>query len=295
MANALAAEPLHCGCVEVAQPSNESCQWYHWSARDVASGIYVLWFVTGHAHSFSPRSALGVMGDPHPGPQCRLISGFFAIFLQGFLGCVCLSSLAVKRHMEKPKREFKIFVMDIAKQACGAGFVHFANIFVSIALATSSELQGDRCAIYFMNFFIDCTVGVAVVYWLQYGMRFLWMKLVRKNSSVEKIGYYGEAKDGSRRYLIWAKQCSIFLVALAINKFIVAAWLKFMYSYFNMLGNIIFGPVQDTPNTELVIVMVVCPGFLTMLQMWLFDHFLKDHSQKADQLLSNATDRKSVV
>jgi len=224
------------------------------------------------------------------GPQCELISGTFALMLQGFLGCTALSSLVVKRHLEKPKRELEIFMMDIAKQAVGAGFVHFANIFVSIALTKSQEIKGDKCAMYFMNFFIDCTVGVAVVYWLQYGMRAMWMKICGEGSSVEKIGYYGAGdKEDQRleRYWIWAKQSSIFLAALAINKFFVAAWLKFMYMQFNQLGNIIFGPVQPYPNVELVIVMVACPCFLTMLQMWLFDHFLKDHSIKANPLLAS--------
>ena len=55
-----------------------------------------------------------------------------------------------------------------------------------------------------------------------------------------------------------------------------------MYSVAGFLadvGSFIFSPLRLHPNTELVVVMIVCPCFLNIVQYWLVDNFL---SEKGD-------------
>ena len=70
-------------------------------------------------------------------------------------------------------------------------------------------------------------------------------------------------------------QLAVYLLALVINKVIVASLLYLLQSPMTSFGNWLFGPLQPSPNAELVVVMVLCPWLLTTLQFWLFDLFLK--------------------
>ena len=51
--------------------------------------------------------------------QCELMDTF-GITVQVVLGILSFLSLFVKRHVEVPKRSFRIFSLDITKQLCGA-------------------------------------------------------------------------------------------------------------------------------------------------------------------------------
>lgn len=56
--------------------------------------------------------------------QCRLLSGTQTYLVQVFLGCIALSSLWYKRHVERPKRSFEIWALDVSKQGIGVGQIH---------------------------------------------------------------------------------------------------------------------------------------------------------------------------
>ena len=51
--------------------------------------------------------------------QCQLLSGFQTYFVQIFLGIVALSTLWYKRTVERPKRSFEIWLLDVSKQGIG--------------------------------------------------------------------------------------------------------------------------------------------------------------------------------
>jgi len=46
--------------------------------------------------------------------ECELL-GDFGILMQVFLGLTSFSSLFLKRHLEYPKRSFKVYVLDVSK------------------------------------------------------------------------------------------------------------------------------------------------------------------------------------
>ncbi|MGH0149277.1 UNVERIFIED_CONTAM: hypothetical protein FKN15_041895 [Acipenser sinensis] len=84
----------------------------------------------------------------------------FGIFLQGLLAVVAFSTLMLKRFRE-PKHErrpWRIWFLDTSKQAIGMLFIHFANVYLS------DLTEEDPCSLYLINFLLDATLGMLVIY-----------------------------------------------------------------------------------------------------------------------------------
>jgi hypothetical protein len=64
------------------------------------------------------------------------------------------------------------------------------------------------------------------------------------------------------------------LIQLAVKVLLLVC----LYAACGRLGDVanwLFSPLQDHPNAELLLVMLVCPGALNVLQFWIVDSFLK--------------------
>lgn len=104
--------------------------------------------------------------------ECNLL-GDFALLVQGALGLLAVSSLAIKRLREHPRRPMKIWFFDVSKQVFGSVLLHLANILMSMlssgqfdiatqtqnagAAAVAAE-KGDEpnpCSFYLLNLAID--------------------------------------------------------------------------------------------------------------------------------------------
>lgn len=205
--------------------------------------------------------------------SCELLGGIFSMVVQGFLALAAVGSLVLKRHLEKPQRPVKIFVLDMSKQLVGGFFIHFANMGVSAVLESETDSDSDQCAFYFINFFIDCSAGVLVVYVAHEAICSLGKRCYGQRSALAHIGDYGEPPN--LNYCVWATQLCAWLLALLINKLLVASLLYATRTAMASFGNWLFGPLQPYPNVELTVVMVLCPWLLETLQFWIFDHFLK--------------------
>jgi hypothetical protein len=77
--------------------------------------------------------------------------------VQGLLGLLVILSLVYKRHRESPKRPWKIWLFDVAKQLAGQMFVHGVNLLISGVVAKIES--GNACVLYFLNILIDTTLG----------------------------------------------------------------------------------------------------------------------------------------
>lgn len=78
---------------------------------------------------------------PPPDPtaeRCHLL-GPTALIVQALMGVFVIGSLVVKRHLEKRKRPWRVWTLDVAKQLVGQGVIHALNILVS-ARGVRSEL-----------------------------------------------------------------------------------------------------------------------------------------------------------
>ena len=206
--------------------------------------------------------------------QCKLLGNIFSYIIQFFLLLLSFSTLIYKRHIETPKRPWKIWGFDVGKQLCGGFFVHFANIGVSEYILNTSG--SDECAWYFLNFFIDCTLGVGIVYLFHENICKIFIHFYNENSSLNNIGYYGNPPD----IKIWLKQFIPYILSLFLNKLIITGFLYGTEKKMSKFGNWLFSPVQSNPNLELIIVMVLCPLLLTTLQYWLFDIMLKNKNKE---------------
>lgn len=205
--------------------------------------------------------------------QCKLLGGTFSYCIQIFLGFLAISSLILKRHIERPQRKWDIWTFDVGKQLVGGFFIHCANLIVSHLL----KGNGDECAFYFLNFFIDCTFGVGIVYIIHDGICYIIKKYWNPNSVFAHIGKYGNPPEVK----IWLKQISLYLFALLINKIFVGFTLYCLKSQMISFSNWLFEPLKQYPNTELVVVMILCPWLLTTFQMWIFDYILKSKNNQS--------------
>uniref|UniRef100_A0A7S2RKF1 Uncharacterized protein n=1 Tax=Rhizochromulina marina TaxID=1034831 RepID=A0A7S2RKF1_9STRA len=153
----------------------------------------------------------------------------------------------------------------------GGFFVHIANIGTAEVLQGIAGDDADECAFYFLNFFIDCTIGVVIVYGIHEAICRTGVRLFGPESALSHIGHYGDPPV----ITVWGKQLGVYLSALLVNKLIVASFLYVTLGAVTKFGNWLFSPLQAHPNTELLVVMVLCPWILQTLQFWLFDFVLK--------------------
>lgn len=82
---------------------------------------------------------------PPPDPtaeRCHLL-GPTALIVQALMGVFVIGSLVVKRHLEKRKRPWRVWALDVAKQLVGQGVIHMLNILVS----SRSQAAGRRLTV----------------------------------------------------------------------------------------------------------------------------------------------------
>lgn len=73
--------------------------------------------------------------------RCFLL-GPTALVVQAIMGVVVISSLVIKRQLEKRKRRWRVWVLDVGKQLVGQAVIHALNLLVSCAWAVAVVLVG---------------------------------------------------------------------------------------------------------------------------------------------------------
>jgi hypothetical protein len=201
--------------------------------------------------------------------KCKLIGNLFSNSLQFLLLFISFSTLFYKRYIELPRRPWNIWVFDVSKQLIGGFCIHFLNIFVSGYILNVSG--SDECSWYFLNYLIDCTVGIVIVYYIHNSIRKRIVNKQGETSALYKIGDYNNPPDR----MIWFKQFTLYLFSLLMNKLIITLFLYITKKPMSIFGNWLFKPLQSNSDTELLVVMILCPFILSSLQYWLFDNMLK--------------------
>lgn len=123
--------------------------------------------VPGHDATKTAAAQGSPMDNEDDNGECNLL-GNFALLVQGALGLLAVSSLAVKRWREEPRRPLKIWFFDVSKQVFGSVLLHLANILMSMlssgkfdVAASTSTVQGVKgeepnpCSFYLLNLAID--------------------------------------------------------------------------------------------------------------------------------------------
>lgn len=124
--------------------------------------------------SSNSTMTLPITGADVDEQSCSLL-GSVGLLVQALMAVLVLCSLLLKRYRESPRRAWPVWLADVSKQILGQGFLHASNILISTAL--SKHTEEDACTAYFVSIFVDCTLGVLVIY---AGMRTLSYVAIRK-------------------------------------------------------------------------------------------------------------------
>ena len=221
--------------------------------------------------------------SPTSESKCDMFGGF-GFLIQAILGAAAFSILIVKRYVEKPRRPWKIWFYDVAKQIISALALHLFNLILS-AVLSDDENDADACVWYFVTVVLDCTLGAFLSY------VFMWLvDGIVSSSELEllKTGlYYEEYMEGNKKCykLKWKKygaQLGVWLVVTIIVKLILLIMLKICKLFLVNLGGFFLSPFSNA-KLRLVMVMIIFPVILNALYFWVVDNILKlKESDKED-------------
>ena len=219
--------------------------------------------------------------------KCEMFGGF-GFLIQAILGAAAFSILIVKRYVEKPRRPWKIWFYDVAKQIISSLVLHLFNLIIS-AVLSNDENDADACVWYFVTVTLDCTLGAFLSY------IFMWLvDGIVSSSELEilKTGlYYEEYMEGNKKCykLKWKKygaQLGVWLVITFIVKLILLIMLQICKLFLVNLGGFFLSPFSNA-KVRLVMVMIIFPVILNALYFWVVDNILKLKESDKDDVKLN--------
>lgn len=228
--------------------------------------------------------------------KCRLIGGLFAMLVQVCLAFVCIGTLIIKRQQETPQRDWLVWFLDATKQGLGSSFGHFSNIYLSMVIAQSLP-EADECQWYCTTYVLDATLGTACNLLLLTLFTAVVKQLPQCRDTME-IGEYGNPPQ----LALYLPQLAVWLVIVVMGKMLMLLSLAQVIVPVDAFLAELFRPLRQTPEIELVTVMIVIPTMLNSLQFWLTDSFLKrsrnsseDESEGSEGLVTEMTGLRSRV
>jgi len=235
---------------------------------------------------------------------CQLVGGSFAIIIQLLLGVVVLSALFLKRYWDvcgckfkNPERDFKVWALDVSKQAIGSCFAHGCNLVLAIllsgiALQNPGEhpMHPDECAWYFINFLADSFLGIPLSWAL---LEVVHMIAIRCNlEGLHESGNYGEDM-----YWTWLMQLIAWLWIVFATKLTLGLLIWPLGRSIGRFGVWMFKPLRDSPQIELVIVMVLAPSIINVFVFWIYDNMLMagpDDEQGTEEIDEATSERTTL-
>ncbi|RHY33971.1 hypothetical protein DYB32_001253 [Aphanomyces invadans] len=162
----------------------------------------------------------------------------------------------------------QVWLFDASKQAIGAGVAHAANIAIAIALVGYTDTgTTDECAMYFVNFSLDTSLGVV----------FNWMLLTLVTTAAATTAIPFESGDAAwTRYCItqrvchrvWLLQLLSWLGVILTAKLLIGRGIVYFQAGLVAYAAWVFAPLEGHPRVELIVVMVACPCLMNALQFW---------------------------
>ncbi|KAM9634429.1 store-operated calcium entry regulator STIMATE-like isoform 2-T3 [Morphnus guianensis] len=198
--------------------------------------------------------------------------------------CICSALLvnvtsliffAVKRFREpkEERRPWRIWFYDTSKQAIGALFIHFANIFLS------DLTEEDPCSLYLINFILDATLGMLLI-WL--GVKVVSWIVQHKKYTYLVFGEYGDPPQAAA----WIGQCILYLLIMVFEKTVIS--LVLLIPGWTKLQQILLGYIPN-PQLELVLVMLVVPFIVNAIMFWVVDSLIMRKYKLKDTLDVNGS------
>lgn len=194
---------------------------------------------------------------------CDLTTGY-SFVLQSVLGVLAFSTLVLKRYREPKieRRPFGIWVADTAKQALGMLQMHFVN------LAFSELLKNQQCISYLVNFLLDSTVGLLIIYTLLSVISCVvnWRNVVPLRS-----GEYGTPFKPT----YWLAQCGVYLVVMLAEKLVVGPLV--VLPFWKIVSDAI---LPKNAKVRTVIVIFIVPFTVNVFMFWIVDSILMHKKKK---------------
>jgi len=165
-----------------------------------------------------------------------------------------------------------IWWYDTSKQGIGAMVIHMTNVYLS------PLFKGDPCTWYIINFLLDSTIGLFIIY---IGIRICIYVAKTKNWEAINFGEYTASKS-------WIFQTWIYVFLMVIVKILTT--LIIQMDYWNDVKNMILSPFKN-PKVEQLVVLLIIPFFVNVLMFWVTDNFLmrnKKHFLGHHQLRSTS-------
>ena len=165
-------------------------------------------------------------------------------------------------------RGFNEWSLDATKQGSAALGAHIVNLVVAILLSRVAKSK-DECAAYLVNFLFNIMASFPLV-WIALRASKHFARRLDLESLMNR-GFYGDPF----RWSFFFAQCAEWTLILCSAK-ILAALPLFVFSQATVdLGNWILRPLHASPQVELFIVMVIVPCFLNVIQVLVFDNFIR--------------------
>ncbi|XP_075455174.1 store-operated calcium entry regulator STIMATE-like [Ascaphus truei] len=174
--------------------------------------------------------------------------------------------ISVKRCQEpkEERRPWRIWFYDTSKQAIGSLFIHFTNVFLS------NLTEEDPCTLYLMNFLLDATLGMLVI-WLS--VKIVSSIVEHRQYTLLMFGEYGDPPQAAA----WLGQCVLYLLIMVIEKTIIS--LVLLIPGWTKLQEILLDYIPD-PQLELVLVMLVVPFIVNAIMFWVVDSLIMKKYKK---------------
>ncbi|VTJ73538.1 Hypothetical predicted protein [Marmota monax] len=136
--------------------------------------------------------------------------------------------------------------LDTSKQAIGMLFIHFANVYLA------DLTEEDPCSLYLINFLLDATVGMLLIY---VGVRAVSVLVEWQQWESLRFGEYGDPLQCGA----WFGQCALYIVIMIFEKSVVFIVLLILQWKKVALLN----PIEN-PDLKLAIVMLIVPFFVNV-------------------------------
>lgn len=199
--------------------------------------------------------------------------------------------MSAKRFREPTnvRRTWETWWYDTSKQGIGAIIIHLTNVYLA------PLFQGDPCTWYVINFLLDSTIGLLIVF---IGIRLCQFLAYEKKWPAINFGVYGKPELSQiADFLIhissiiltdapksWRYQTCIYIGLMALVKLLTSLFIQLRF--WNSVKDLVLWPFSN-PTIELALIMLVIPFFVNLLIFWVTDNFLMRHDHHRKSMLIN--------
>ncbi|KAI9274685.1 vacuolar membrane protein-domain-containing protein, partial [Phascolomyces articulosus] len=205
---------------------------------------------------------------------CKLMDAF-AIFIQLCLAAAAFSTLIFKRHKENPRRPVRIWGFDVSKQLVGGIVIHSLNVVASYISGGNPEgNQSNPCVWYFLNIFVDTTIGVGILWGIHAGFQYILIHKLKLSGL--QTGVYGDPPL-QKQMKRWLKQLTVYIASLILMKLCVIL-LFHLFPQLSDFGHWVLQWTMGDYKLQVVFVMLIFPLIMNIIQFWIIDTIVKHNS-----------------